>query len=164
LLVIVLAAALTFFLTGLPAQSVETPSLWVVAAAAAVAICALVLPGVSGSFLLVSIGLYQPTIAAVNDRDFAYLGVFAAGAVVGLGSFVVLLQWLLTHRTRITLLVMTGLMVGSLRALWPWQTETRDLLAPGSNWPEMILWVLGGLVVVGSMVLIERRVERNQAG
>ena len=142
------SAAFTFVLTGLPPSSLQSPSELVIALAAAVAVCALVLPGVSGSFLLLSIGLYQPTIEAVNERDLAYLGVFALGALVGLGSFVVVLQWLLAHHHRVTLLVMAGLMAGSTRALWPWQTEERVLLAPGDN-----LLVLIGLVLVGAAVV-----------
>ncbi len=162
--VVVVAAALTFFLTGLPAGSIDNPSMWVVMLAAALAICALVLPGVSGSFLLLSIGLYEPTIQAVNDRNFGYLGVFAVGAVLGLGSFVVVLQWLLANRTRITLLVMTGLMAGSLRALWPWQTDDRQLMAIGSNGAEVGAWTLVGLVAVSVMVWLERRYHRTHAG
>jgi putative membrane protein len=159
-----LAAIATFFLTGLPAQSVSNPSLWIVLLAAALAICALVLPGVSGSFLLLSIGLYEPTIAAVNDRDISYLGVFALGAVMGLGSFVVVLQWLLTHRSRITLLVMTGLMAGSLRALWPWQGEQRELLPIGAHAQEVAGLVVLGLLAVSVMVWLERRYHRTHAG
>lgn len=162
--VLIVAAALTFFLTGLPAGSIDNPSMWVVMLAAALAICALVLPGVSGSFLLLSIGLYEPTIQAVNDRNFGYLGVFAVGAVLGLGSFVVVLQWLLANRTRITLLVMTGLMAGSLRALWPWQTDDRQLMAIGSNGAEVGAWTLVGLVAVSVMVWLERRYHRTHAG
>jgi len=142
------SAAFTFVLTGLPPSSLQSPSELVIALAAAVAVCALVLPGVSGSFLLLSIGLYQPTIEAVNERDLAYLGVFALGALVGLGSFVVVLQWLLAHHHRVTLLVMAGLMAGSTRALWPWQTEERMLLAPGDNVLALI-----GLVVVGAAIV-----------
>jgi putative membrane protein len=163
-LVLAVAAALTFALTGLPAGSIGDPSWWIVMLAAALAICALVLPGVSGSFLLLSIGLYEPTIQAVNDRNLGYLGVFALGAIVGLGSFVVVLQWLLTHRQRITLLVMTGLMAGSLRALWPWQTDQRELLAIGSNGVEVAGWVAVGLVVVSAMVWLERRYHGTHAG
>jgi len=163
-LVLAGAAALTFVLTGLPAVAVQDPSLWIVLLAAALAICALVLPGVSGSFLLLSIGLYEPTIQAVNDRNVGYLGVFALGAVFGLGSFVVVLQWLLAHRTRITLLVMTGLMAGSLRALWPWQTDERHLLAIGSNGAEVGMWAVIGLVAVSVMVWLERRYHRSHAG
>ena len=103
-------------------------------------------------------------IQAVNDRNVGYLGVFALGAVFGLGSFVVVLQWLLAHRTRITLLVMTGLMAGSLRALWPWQTDERHLLAIGSNGAEVGMWAVIGLVAVSVMVWLERRYHRSHAG
>jgi len=93
------------------------PSLIVVFFSASIAICALVLPGVSGSFLLLTVGMYDPTIAAVNDRNFAYLAVFALGAILGLAIFVSLLKWLLENRARVTLVIITGLMLGSLRAL-----------------------------------------------
>lgn len=151
------AAIVLFFATGLPPATISDPSLFVVMLAAAVAICALVLPGVSGSFLLLSIGLYEPTIQAVNDRDFVYLGAFALGALIGLGSFVTLLKWLLEHRAGITLAIVTGLMLGSLRALWPWQTEDRDLLAPDSLLlPAILIAALGAAFVV-VLLFIERR-------
>ena len=151
-LIVLVAAAVAFFLTGIPPTSFDSPSSVVVMLAAAVAVCALVLPGVSGSFLLVGIGLYQPTIEAVNNRDLGYLGVFVAGAVLGLSSFVVVLQWLLSRHQRLTLLVMAGLMAGSTRALWPWQTEDRVLLAPTDNWIVMVgLAIVGVLSVVGLM-------------
>ncbi|MFZ9087279.1 MAG: DUF368 domain-containing protein [Pontimonas sp.] len=150
--IVLVAAVAAFFLTGIPPTSFDSPSSVVVLLAAAVAVCALVLPGVSGSFLLVGIGLYQPTIEAVNNRDLGYLGVFAAGAVLGLSSFVVVLQWLLSRHQRVTLLVMAGLMAGSTRALWPWQTEDRVLLAPTDNWIVMVgLARVGVLSVVGLM-------------
>ena len=60
-----------------------------------------------------------PTLAAVNDRNLGYLGASIVGAMLGLGVFVSGLQWLLTNRHRVTLVIMTGLMLGSLRALWP---------------------------------------------
>ena len=151
-LIVLFAAVAAFFLTGIPPTSFDSPSSLVVLLAAAVAVCALVLPGVSGSFLLVGIGLYQPTIEAVNNRDLGYLGVFVAGAVLGLSSFVVVLQWLLSRHQRVTLLVMAGLMAGSARALWPWQTEDRVLLAPTDNWIVMVgLAIVGVLSVVGLM-------------
>ena len=156
--VIVVSALATFVLTGLPPASESNPPTLVIVLAAAVAVCALVLPGVSGSFLLLTLGLYQPTIAAVNDRDLGYLGVFIVGAILGLGSFVVVLQWLLANHRRATLLVMTGLMVGSTRALWPWQTDDRVLLAPGGNWLAMAALVLGGIVVVAALIRWERAV------
>lgn len=151
------AAALAAVLTGIPPAADVDPPLLVVALAASVAVCALVLPGVSGSFLLLTVGLYAPTLAAVNDRDLRYLAVFAAGALVGLSVFVAGLQWLLQHRRRITLVVMTGLMAGSLRALWPWQDEGRGLLAPdGDEASTAALLVLGAVVVLG-LLAVERR-------
>jgi putative membrane protein len=157
------AAAVSFVLVGVPTLNVDDPSLLIVAPAAAIAVCALVLPGVSGSFLLLALGMYEPTLSAVNDRDFAYLGVFVAGAIVGLGSFVVVLQWLLTHRRRITLVVMTGLMVGSLRALWPWQGEGRELLAPDSaSLPAVVGLFVAGVTVVAVLLYIERVISADK--
>jgi putative membrane protein len=155
--VALVVAIVMFFAVGLPQANISDPSPLVVFLSAAVAICALVLPGVSGSFLLYTLGLYETTISAVNDRNIAYLAVFALGAIVGLALFVTLLKWLLAHRTRATLVVITGLMVGSLRALWPWQDDDRGLLAPTSDVASAIaLAVLGVLIVVGLMVA-ERR-------
>jgi len=156
-----LAAVVSFVLVGLPQATVVHPGPWIIAPAAAVAVCALVLPGVSGSFLLLAMGMYEPTLRAVNERDVAYLGVFILGAIVGLASFVLLLQWLLTHRRRITLVVMTGLMAGSLRALWPWQSAERDLLPPQGDQ----LALVGGLFFTGAVVVAlmlwgERRAAR----
>ncbi|MFP5336702.1 MAG: DUF368 domain-containing protein [Actinomycetes bacterium] len=158
----VLAALLAALLTGLPPGAVADPPLPVVTVAAAVAVCALVLPGVSGSFLLLTVGLYAPTLGAVNDRDWAYLGASALGALLGLGAFVTLLQHLLTHHPKVTLAVMTGLMAGSLRALWPWQTAGRDVLAPGGDaWPVLGLVVAGAAVVVVTL-LLEHRIAASR--
>lgn len=157
------AAAAAFVLTGLPAAAAFEPPLWLVALAAAVAVCALVLPGMSGSFLLLAIGLYAPTLAAVNDRDLVYLGIFALGAVVGLALFVPVLQRLLERRRAITLAIMTGLMVGSLRALWPWQTDDGALQAPGDDLLTMVGLMLAGAAVVVSLLVVESRLVRRRA-
>jgi len=150
------AAVVTFFLTGIPAVSAVSPSLWAVAPAAALAVCALVLPGVSGSFILVTLGMYQPTLQAVNDLNFAYLGVFVAGAAIGLALFVRVLQHLLSNFHRVTLAIMTGLMAGSLRALWPWQGEGRELLGIGEDAPSVALAVVSGVLVVVVLLVVER--------
>lgn len=151
------AAAAAFLLTGLPPGAVSNPSLVLVAASAALAVCALALPGVSGSFLLLSIGMYEPTIAAVNDRDLGYLAAFGLGAAVGFASFVLLLQWLLSHRPRITLVVLTGLMAGSLRALWPWQDDDRTLLPPQDDLLAAVGLALAGAGIILGLVWLERR-------
>lgn len=157
-----IAAIVLFFLTGLPPATIADPNPIIVMLAAAVAICALVLPGVSGSFLLLSIGLYEPTLDAVNNRDIVYIGAFGLGAIIGLGAFVTLLKWLLAHRAGITLAVLTGLMVGSLRALWPWQDDERNLLAPGEAVPAALGMVAAGMLVVVVLLVIERRLGLSE--
>ena len=155
------AAAAAFLLTGLTGSERADPSLLMVAGAASVAVCALVLPGVSGSFLLLVLGMYAPTIAAVNDRDLAYLGVFAAGAIVGLSLFVTGLQWLLAHRRSLTLAAMTGLMVGSLRALWPWQDEDGALEAPAEHVAAAAVLFVVGVAIVVALLALERSAKRR---
>lgn len=150
-------AAVLFVLVGLPPATINDPSPLVVFLAAAVAICALVLPGVSGSFLLLTLGMYETTIQAVNERNVAYLAVFALGAIVGLAVFVSVLKWLLAHRTRITLVIITGLMVGSLRALWPWEDDDRGLQAPNEAVLSAILFFAIGIAVVVGLMMAERR-------
>jgi len=140
------AAAIAFALVSLPKQEVTDPALALVFIAAAVVVCALVLPGVSGSFLLLAIGFYAPTIAAVNDLDFGYLSVFVLGAIVGLALFSTVLRWLLVNKRRITLVVMTGLMLGSVRALWPWQDNLGQPVSPESLTP-LVFFAVGALVV-----------------
>ena len=156
-LIALVSAIALFVLLGLPQGNPQDPGLVAVFMSAALAICALVLPGVSGSFLLVTMGMYDTTIAAVNDRNFTYLAVFALGAMVGLGLFVSLLRWLLENRARITLVIITGLMIGSLRALWPWQSESRELLAPTDQLGLAILMFVTGTVVVTVLLIVERK-------
>lgn len=125
----------------------------IVFVAAAVAVCALVLPGISGSFFLLAVGLYQPVMAAVADRDLGFMAVFAAGAMTGILLFVRVLDYLLENHRAVTLVTMAGLMLGSLRALWPWQDADANLLAPGADWPAMLGWfALGAAAVVVTLV------------
>jgi len=162
ILVAIAAAALTFALTGLPPAQDADPTLLIVAISAAFAVCALVLPGVSGSYLLLTVGMYAPTLGAVNDRNLAYLGAFVGGAAVGLGLFVSGLQWLLARHRRITLVVVTGLMLGSLRALWPWQSEENRLLTPGPDWAmALVLFAVGAAGVLALIALEAALVKRR---
>ena len=143
-------------LTSLPSTSLE-PSPWVVAPAAAIAVCALVLPGVSGSFLLLSVGLYQPTLQAVDQRDLGYIAWFGLWAIVGLVVIVKLMRILLTRHHRGTMVVLAGVMIGALRSLWPWQDASGALQGPGADWPLMLLLGLVGVAAVQLLVLVESR-------
>lgn len=151
-----------FVITGAP-QVADSPGLPLVFVAAAIAICALVMPGVSGSFILLTFGIYEPTSKAVSEFDLGYIGVFMLGMVVGLSLFVKGLQWLLEHRRRLTLVVATGLIAGALRGIWPWQTDDRQLLAPAEHVPAAVgLCLLGAALVLG-IFLVERRSKRRLA-
>ncbi len=161
---IVAAFVMTSFAGG---AVVEDPALPLVAVAAAVAICALVLPGVSGSFFLLAVGLYAPTLAAVHERNLAYMGAFALGAAAGLAGFVKVIHHLLEHHRRTTLIVMAGLMIGSLRALWPWQSTAGGpdgkgagaLLAPYAPVLGPVLLAVLGAVVVIVLIVVEDRMK-----
>lgn len=129
---------------------VDDAALWAFFAAGAVAICAMILPGVSGSFLLVMLGMYGSVLGAVNDRDLAAIGVFLCGAVVGLALFSQLLHWSLNRHYNIVMAALIGLMLGSLRVLWPWPggTESTDLGAPADPWVFPVIFAVLGFVAV----------------
>lgn len=105
------------------------PSLTLVVAGA-IAISALLLPGVSGSFLLLSMGLYGTVMQGIRSFDVALLGTFAVGCLIGLFGFSRLLSWLLRHYHTATLQLLIGFIVGSLPVLWPWRELVRYQLGP----------------------------------
>lgn len=150
LAVAVVAAVAAFLLVGLPEAPDARPGLLQVFASAAVAICAMILPGVSGAFLLLVLGMYHVTLEAVRDLDLGYIATFAAGAIVGLGAFSKLLSWLLTRRRTLTMAALVGLMAGSLRRLWPWGGVDGQLEAPGDvgEAAAAALLAVAGVVVV----------------
>jgi putative membrane protein len=111
--------------------------------------------------VLLAIGFYASTIAAVNDRDFAYLGLFVLGAIIGLGSFAKLLEFVLARYKTITMVLMTGLMAGSLRALWPWQNDEGAALSPESDLLWVMIFFASGAAIVVGLILVEARVARK---
>lgn len=143
-------AAGAFFLTSLPALAVSDPSLIRVFCSAMIAICAMILPGVSGAFLLEALGIYAPTLEAVNALDWGYVLTFCAGAAVGLGTFAKLLDLLLTHRHDAMMAALVGLIAGALRALWPYGGAERVLRAPEAGEPigSVVLLALVGFGAV----------------
>lgn len=85
------------------------------------AICAMILPGISGSFILVLLGMYATVLSAVKTLDLMFLGVFAVGAAAGLMCFSRLLHWLLQRFHQATMALLTGFLFGSLAVVWPWK-------------------------------------------
>ncbi|BDA63723.1 DUF368 domain-containing protein [Actinomyces capricornis] len=156
------AAVITWLLVSRQPSHIE-PHPLVIVPAAAVAVAALVLPGLSGSFLLLTFGLYEPTLRAVDERDLGYLGLFILGAMLGLALVVKSLQWLLAHHQVMTLCALIGLMVGGLRALWPWQDEMNRALAPGHSLGAVLALGLLGFALVTTMIVVDLAIARRSA-
>jgi putative membrane protein len=151
LVIMAVAAVAAYFLVGLPPREIADPPLLIVFPFAAIAICAMILPGISGAFLLLVLGIYEPTLEALSGLNLPYIAVFVAGAAVGLGLFSKVLEWLLEHHHEWTMAALVGLMVGSLRALWPWLAEDRGILGP----PDAdSLAVAGLLALIGAAVVL----------
>lgn len=142
-----------YVILGWRSGALGDPPLWFVALAGAAAITAMVLPGISGSFVLLMLGMYEYVLDAVNERDLVVLAVFAAGVAAGLVSVVHLLSWLLRRFHDPVLAAMVGLLLGSLRVLWPWPDGVDGAALSTPPWSELpatcALAVLGAVTVVG---------------
>lgn len=116
-----------YFVVG--AVPVQTPeSAWFLFLSGMLAICAMILPGISGSFILVLLGKYQFVLVAVNQRDLVSLATVGAGAVVGIVTFAQVLAWLFKRYHDLTIAVLIGLMAGSLRKIWPWKETVASII------------------------------------
>ncbi len=138
------------------------PQLWAFFLAGAVAICAMILPGVSGSFLLVLLGMYAAVLGAVTDRDLGTLAVFLLGTIVGLALFSQLLHWALKHHHDTVMAALIGLMAGSMRVLWPWPggLDSTELARPDDH--VAITVALGAVAFVGVVVVGAYAQRREQ--
>lgn len=161
---VVASALVTAVVLGARPATLADPGPVVLALTVAVAVCAMILPGVSGSFLLLVLGTYEPIIAGVSDRDLVTMGLVGLGAVSGLLAFSTLLNWLLARAHDVVLALLIGLMVGSARVLWPWPSGTGvgdpTLAAPeGSILPAAIV----ALVAFAAVVVVDRQLRRAGA-
>lgn len=181
--VALVAAAAAFFLVGLPRSGdAADPSVFRIAGTAAVAINAMILPGVSGAFLLEVLGLYRTTLEALRSLDLAYVATFALGAGLGLGLAAKGLSWLLDRYHDVTMTVLVGLLAGSLRALWPWvgfvehtdsdgviervpdpsallspNADPATILGGGVGWGPALALALVGFAAVTALAFIGRK-------
>lgn len=96
---------------------------WYVFLSGAIAICAMILPGISGSFILVLMGSYHLVLNALHDKDMVIIGLFISGCLVGILSFARLLKFLFNKFKEITIALLTGFMIGSLYKVWPWKVK-----------------------------------------
>ncbi|WP_233357751.1 DUF368 domain-containing protein [Haloflavibacter putidus] len=120
ILAIILGATVAFYVTTLPVAASNDSYLYLFIAGA-IAVCAMILPGISGAFILVLLGAYETITKAVHDFDFKKIIAVGLGAIVGLLSFSKVLKWLFAHYKNITLAVLTGFIAGSLNKIWPWK-------------------------------------------
>jgi len=118
--ILAVVAVVAFFALGLQSGVSDSPSTIAFFLSGAVAICAMILPGVSGSFLLLMLGMYGAFVGAIHDRELFSLLAFGLGAIIGLALFGSALGWVLDRHRDTLLAALIGLMAGSLRVLWPW--------------------------------------------
>lgn len=151
-----------FLILGLGEDAtVQDPSLAIFFGAGALAICAMILPGISGSLILLLIGMYAAVLDAVDGRDLVVIGVFVLGAIAGLGLFSQILHWGLRKHHDLILAALVGLMAGSLRVLWPWPegVDSSALAAPGDDWAAV---AVAAVVGVGFVFVISRLAEKEE--
>ncbi len=117
---ILIGTVTAYFITTLPSLGTNENSFYLFFAGA-IAICAMILPGISGSFILVILGAYKTLSDAIADLDIKKLSLFILGAVIGLLSFSRVLKWLFNNYKNLTLALLTGFIVGSLNKVWPWK-------------------------------------------
>ncbi len=144
-----------------PAETPET--WWFVMLAGAIAICAMILPGISGAFILLLLGKYQFILQAVGDLNLPVILLFLAGAVAGIVSFSHLLAWLLLRWHDATVAMLMGFMIGSLNKVWPWKEVVESYvdshgavkpLVEANVWPDSFDWQALLLCAVGFGVIL----------
>ncbi|OUR92271.1 DUF368 domain-containing protein [Flavobacteriales bacterium 34_180_T64] len=137
LVVLLFGAFIAYYITTLPALSDNENPMFLMFAGA-IAICAMILPGISGAFILVMLGAYKTLSDALHDFDMKKVALFAFGAVIGLLSFSRVLKWLFKHYHNLTLSLLTGFIFGSLNKIWPWkEVITWRLNSKGEEIPQL---------------------------
>ncbi len=131
-LAMLLAVVTAFYITKLtPADG--TDDLVYVFFCGMIAISAMILPGISGAFILVLMGAYATVTKAVSEFDLKLIAVFGSGAIIGLLSFSKLLKWLFVHHRNLVLAILTGFIAGSLNKIWPWKSVLQSQMINGKE-------------------------------
>jgi putative membrane protein len=175
------ATIAAYLLVGLaPAQTPEAG--WFLFLSGALVITAMILPGISGAFILVLLGKYQFMLNAVNQRDIVTLAIVSLGAAVGLVTFAQVLSWLFKRYHDLTVALLTGLMLGSLRRVWPWKIDLAwtidrhgqqaptlqqnilpELWLGGSLNPDVIIAIALGVAGCTAVLLLDRWANHQSA-
>ena len=177
-LLLIVSAFTAYWITTLePLVSEDTSPIYLFFAGA-LAICAMILPGISGSFILVILGAYKPVFEAINDRDFKLLAIIGAGVIVGLLTFSRIIKWLFAHYKNMTLAVLTGFVIGSLNKIWPWKEtltwrmNSHGLQVPVNEQsvspftfegdPQLLYAILLSIVGFFSILILEKIAVKNE--
>jgi len=160
--ILAVVAVVVFGLLGFQNGPVADPSPLAFFGAGALAICAMILPGISGSFILLMLGMYSAVIGAVDDRTLSNVALVAIGAVVGLALFSSLLAWILERAFEPVMAGLIGIMVGSLRVLWPWpngvgvisKDQTEVVSGTGLDWPSSGEWFRPVTLAVVAVIVV----------
>ncbi|KZN58019.1 DUF368 domain-containing protein [Pseudoalteromonas luteoviolacea] len=116
----ILGAAIAYVITAMsPAEAQVQP--WFYFVAGSIAVCAMILPGISGSFILLLLGMYGHVLTALNNKELILIGLFLLGCICGLMIFSRFLSWLLSKYEQVTFALLSGFLIGSLNMLWPWK-------------------------------------------
>lgn len=152
--------AVLFLLLGLQSGPVADPGPLLLVGAGALAICAMILPGISGSFILLMIGMYAAVLDAVDERHLDEIALVGIGATIGLALFSSALNYVLDHHHDVVMAALIGLMLGSLRVLWPWPNgvgiiDHDDVVSgTGLDMPNGAPWVAAVLLAVAAAAVV----------
>lgn len=163
---LIIGGGIAFYITTI--QSVaHVDAKWFIVLSGALAICAMILPGISGAFILLLLGSYDKVLEAVTERDFPTIILFALGCLVGLLSFARVLKLLFHKYKNLTVAILTGFMIGSLNKVWPWKETLsfrenshgeqvpfiQDNVLPGNFDGDAQLWIALGCMAGGFLLI-----------
>jgi putative membrane protein len=157
---VIIGAFIAYLITSLtPSETSE--QLWFIFLSGAIAICAMILPGISGSFILILLAKYEFILNSVKEFDLKIIIIFGLGCATGLLSFSKLIHWLLQKHKAATMAALAGFMLGSLNKIWPWKTVTENSFKnispagftelngdPNELMSAIVFCVIGGVLVV----------------
>lgn len=144
----------------------ETPNgLWFIFLCGAIAICAMILPGISGSFILLLLGKYEYMLSCLTDFNITPIIIFAIGALIGIICFSHVLSWMLKKFYNVAICLLSGFMIGSLLKVWPWQNELASGVsrpsAPAENIPEAAIFFIIGVAIVFVIEFLASKMKKK---
>jgi len=162
-----LGIVVAYFITQMQPITGANPSPYYIVLSGALAISAMILPGISGSFILVLLGVYHVVLTAVHQRDLYIIALFGAGAIIGLSSFARLLKYVFVHYRNTTLAALTGFIIGALGKIWPWKEVIETVMIGDKEWTlkeknispfhyqgdNFLVWAIG-LAILGFLLIL----------